>query len=58
MCLLYKIKIKLKITLYYSLIYPDLLYAIEVCCSAGTSDINSLIGVTKNNYSAIIKFRY
>ena len=45
--LLYKIRpflnIKLMKTLYYSLIYPHLLYAIEVWGSAGTSDINSLL---------------
>ena len=44
--LLYKIRpivnIKIMKTLYYSFIYPHLLYAIEVSGSAGTSDINSL----------------
>ena len=44
--LLYKIRpfvnIKIMKTLNYSLIYPHLLYAIEVWGSAGTSDINNL----------------
>ena len=34
-------------TLYYSLIYPHLLYAIELCGSANTSDINSLLVLQK-----------
>ena len=45
--LLYKIKplvnIKIMKTLYYSLIYPHLLYAIEVWGSADTTVINSLL---------------
>ena len=49
--LLYKIRpfvnIKIMKTLYYSLIYPHLLYAIEVLGSAGTSDINSLLVLQK-----------
>ena len=34
-------------TLYYSLVYPHLLYAIEVWGSADTSDINSLLVLQK-----------
>ena len=49
--LLYKIKplvnIKMMTTLYYSLIYPHLLYAIEVWGSAGTSVINNLLVLQK-----------
>ena len=34
-------------TLYYILLYPHLLYAIEVWGSAGISDINSLLVLQK-----------
>ena len=49
--LLYEIRpfvnIKMMKTLYYSLVYPHLLYDIEVWGSAGTSDINSLLVLQK-----------
>ena len=41
------VNIKIMKTLYYSLIYPHLLYAIEVWGSASTSDINSLLVLQK-----------
>ena len=41
------VNIKTLKTLYYSLIYPHLLYAIEVWGSAVTSDINSLLVLQK-----------
>ena len=41
------VNIKIMKTLYYSLVYPYLLCAIEVWGSAGTSDINSLLVLQK-----------